>query len=215
MKALSAVLELIYPPRCPFCGRLLERGEDGLCARCQRSLPWTPEGGREVDFCETCLSPLRYQDGVVQAVHRYKFSHGRSHAALLGTLMAQCLADRWSEPLDAVTWVPLSKRHLRSRGYDQAELLARRVGELAGLPAVPLLEKVRSTDTQSSLSEDAARRANVSGAYRVKEGAEVSGLRLVLVDDVVTSGATLSECAAALRVAGAASVVGLTLARAR
>ena len=215
MKALSAVLELIYPPRCPFCGRLLERGEDGLCARCQRSLPWTPEQGREVDFCDACLSPLHYRDGAVQAVHRYKFSHGRSHAVLLGTLMAQCLADRWDEPLDAVTWVPLSRRHLRSRGYDQAELLARRVGELADLPAVPLLEKVRNTGAQSSLGEDAARRANVSGAYRVKAGTEVAGLRLALVDDGVTSGATLSECAAELRMAGAASVVGLTLARAR
>lgn len=215
MKLPSVLLALVYPPRCPFCSRLLERGEEGLCARCQRALPWTPEKGRDVDFCEVCLAPLWYRDGVISAVHRYKFGHGRGHAALLGSLMAQCLSDRWGETADAVVWVPLSAEHLRRRGYDQAELLARRVGALAGLPVLPALKKVRRTGTQSSLREDAARRANVSGAYRVRDGVAVSGLRLILVDDVVTSGATLSECAAVLRTAGAQSVVALTLARAR
>lgn len=215
MKLPSALIALVYPPRCPFCGRLLERGEEGLCAQCQRALPWTPEQSREVDFCEACLAPLWYREGVVRAVRRYKFGHGRGHEVLLGGLMAQCLGDRWDQEADGVVWVPLSADHLRRRGYDQAELLARQVGKAAGLPALPALEKVRATGTQSDLREDAARRANVSGAYRVREGVDVAGLRLILVDDVVTSGATLSECAAVLRMAGAQSVVGLTLARAR
>ena len=212
MKALSAVLELIYPPRCPFCGRLLERGEDGLCARCQRSLPWTPEKGREVDFCETCLSPLRYQDGVVQAVHRYKFGHGRSHAALLGTLMAQCLADRWGEPLDAVTWVPLSKRHLRSRGYDQAELLARAACRRWDTRPERLLRKAAHTPAQSGLKDAAARRANVLGVYEAVNSARIAGRRILLIDDVCTTGATLAECARVLRDAGAEDVVCAVLA---
>lgn len=215
MNAARALLALLYPPKCPFCGRVLEPREDGLCSRCRRTLPWTDGRPHSVDFCDGCLSPLWYRDGVRRAVHRYKFSHARAHAGLLGALMAQCLHDRWSGQVDAVVWVPLSKKHRRRRGYDQAELLARRVGELEGLPVLDALEKARDTATQSRLERDAQRRANVLGAYRVREGAELTGLRLVLVDDVVTSGATLSECASCLRMAGAESVAALTLARAK
>lgn len=215
MNRFQPLLSLLYPPKCPFCGRILERREEGLCTRCQRVLPWTGVEEHPVDFCDRCLSPLWYRDGVRRAVHRYKFDQGRTHAGLLGMLMFQCLHDRLGEPVDGVVWVPLSKKHRRRRGYDQAELLARRVGELAGVPVLDALEKVRETATQSGIEGDAGRRANVLGAYRVREGAELTGLRLVLVDDVVTSGATLSECASCLRMAGAAEVVALTFARAR
>ena len=127
--------------------------------------------------------------------------------------MAQCMTDQWTEPVDVIVWVPLSKKRLRRRGYDQAERLARRVGELTGLPVVRGLKKVRETEIQSLISGDAARRANVLGAYEAS-GGELKGKRILLVDDVCTSGATLSECAACLRMAGAESVVGLTFARA-
>lgn len=215
MKLIQQLLDLLYPPRCPFCGHVLERGEEGLCARCQRSLPWTEGHNPPVEFCEVSLSPLWYRDGTRWAVHRYKFNYGRMHSRLMGELMAQCLQDRWSEPVDAILWVPLSKKHRSKRGYDQAELLARRVGEITGIPVAEGLEKVRNTETQSHIGRDSARRANVLGAYRVKDGVELTGKRVVLVDDVVTSGATLSECASCLRMAGAESVVALTFARAR
>lgn len=215
MNLLNRFLDLLYPPKCPFCGRILERGEEGLCSRCQRSLPWTEGHNPPVDFCDVSLSPMHYRDGVRRAVHRYKFNYGRIHSRLMGELMAQCLQDRWAEPVDLILWVPLSKKHRRKRGYDQAELLARRVGELTGIPVAEGLEKVRNTGTQSRIGKDSARRANVLGAYRVKDGVELTGKRVVLVDDVVTSGATLSECASCLRMAGAESVAALTFARAR
>ncbi len=215
MKLFQVILNLIYPPKCPFCGRILEKGEEGLCSRCQRTLPWTTGQNNAVDFCDISLSPLRYQNGVREAVHRYKFNYGRMHSQLLGTLMTQCLHDRWSEPVDAIVWVPLSRKHRRKRGYDQAELLARRVGELTGIPVVGVLEKTRETATQSMIEKPSERRANVLGAYRVKEGVDLVGKRVVLVDDVVTSGATLSECASYLRMAGVESVVALTFACAR
>lgn len=215
MKLTGLLLDLIYPPKCPFCGRVLERYEDGLCMRCQTVLPWTEGQNEPVEFCEVCLSPLWYRDGTRRAVHCFKFLRGRNHERLLGTLMAQCLRDRWCEPVDVVVWVPLSKKKFRKRGYDQTELLARRVGEETGLPVVAALEKIRETATQSTIGRDSSRRANVLGAYAVKSGVELHGKRVVLVDDVVTSGATLSECAACLRMAGAESVIALTLARAR
>ncbi len=216
MRALERLLDLLYPPKCPFCGRLLERGEEGWCASCQEALPWTgPEDGKTVEFCEACLSPLWYRDGVRDGIRRYKFDGGRGHARLFGEWMAQCLQDRGTRPAGLITWAPLHPKRRRERGYDQSELLARRVGELTGLPVENTLEKVRATAVQSQTGEDEARRANVRGAYRVLPGVRVDGKRVVLVDDVVTSGATLAECAAALRQAGAASVVGLTFARAR
>lgn len=216
MRPLLFFLNLLYPPKCPFCGRVLERGEEGWCASCQEDLPWTEPGeGKAVEGCDACLSPLWYRDGARDGVHRYKFGGGRGHAALFGELMAQCLQNRWEGLVDLVTWAPLHPKRKKKRGYDQAELLARRVGKLSGLPVEPTLEKLRATAVQSQAGEDEARWANVQGAYRALPGLDLTGKRVVLVDDVATSGATLAQCAAALREAGAETVVGLTLARAR
>ena len=216
MNPIKALLDLIYPPKCPFCGCVLDRGGDGLCPRCQEELPWTKDGEvrENIEFCDLCLSPLWYRGRAVEGVHRYKFRGGQLHAKLFGRLMAQCLRDRWDGTADLVTWVPLSKKRLRERGYDQARLLAERAAEGLGLPVRATLEKTRDTTEQSSLTEEAQRRANVKGVYRALEGCGVEGRHVLLVDDVTTSGATLSECAACLRLAGAASVTALTLARA-
>ena len=209
------LLDLIYPPKCPFCGRVLERYEDGMCLRCQPILPWTEGQNEAVDFCEAAFSPLWYRDGVRDAVHRFKFLRGRTHGDLFGKLMAQCLRDRWNEPVDLVVWVPLSPKKKRKRGYDQVELLARRVGAELEIPVADALEKIRETATQSSVGRDASRRANVLGAYEVRKGVSLAGKRILLVDDVVTSGATLSECASCLLMEGAECVTALTFARAR
>ena len=218
MKPLQWLLDLLYPPKCPFCGRILERGEDGMCALCQRELPWTDGPGTPADCCDCCLAPLYYRDGkedrVRSGVHRYKFKGGASHARLFGTLAAQCLADRWDEPVDLITWVPLHPEKKRRRGYDQAELMARRVGEVSGIAVVPALEKIRATGTQSHLNDGAERRANVEGAYRALPELDLTGKRVVLVDDVFTTGSTMGQCAACLRGAGAERVVGLTFAQA-
>lgn len=214
MRPLRVLLDLLYPPKCPFCGRVLERGEDGVCALCPDGLPRHP-APKAVAGCTVCLSALWYQDGVREGVHRYKFDGGAGHARLFGMLMAQCLSERWEAGADLVTWVPLHPRRLAQRGYDQAELLAVRVGELRGIPSGRTLEKIRDTGAQSHLRDEGERFANAAGAYRALPGVDLAGKRVVLVDDVVTTGGTMAECAACLRRAGAETVVGLTLARAR
>jgi len=214
--ARDRLLELLFPRKCPFCQHILAEPEAPVCPDCQPHLPWLTGKGdeRRVDFTAGCLSPLAYRDSVPEAVRRYKFGGVRAYAHPFSLLMAQCAADHALEA-DCVTWVPLSAKRLRRRGYDQAELLSRGVGERLGLPAQPLLQKIRDTQAQSDLETDGARRANALGAYVVLPGAGVEGRRILLVDDVVTSGATLSECARMLRQAGAEQVWALTLAQAR
>lgn len=216
MNVVTALLDLFYPPKCPFCQRVLDRGEDGLCSRCQRELPWITGEAKErtVEFCDACFSPLWYRDKAVDGVQRYKFRDRELYAGLFGTLMAQCARDRLTGPADLVTWVPLSQKRLRARGYDQARLLAERMAEELGLPAVSTLEKWQDTPAQSRIDDHSTRKANVRGVYRPAEPCPVEGRHVLLVDDVTTSGATLSECAAILRGMGAASVTALTLARA-
>ena len=125
---LQVLLDLLYPPKCPFCGRVVDRGDPIPCPKCRDTLPWVEPGDvcAPPEGCNVCLSPLWYRDLAREAVRRYKFGGGQNHAAVLGTLMAQCLRERWDGPADFITWAPLSARRLRERGYDQAELLARR-----------------------------------------------------------------------------------------
>lgn len=216
MTGRDRLLDLLFPRKCPFCRGLLAEPESPVCPGCQPKLPWLTGRGRErrVDFTAGCLSPLAYRDGVPEAVRRYKFGGVRACCAPFALLMAQCAADHALE-VDCITWVPLSAKRLRRRGYDQSELLAQGVGERLSLPVQPILQKLRDTQAQSDLETEGARRANALGAYAVLPGAGVEGKRILLVDDVVTSGATLSECARMLCQAGAAQVWALTLAQAR
>lgn len=217
MTLWGKALDLLFPPRCPFCQEILEQPRDVLCPACQPKLPWLTgrAAERKVDFSAGCLSPLRYRESVRDAIHRYKFSGKRGYGQPFGILMAQCAQDHWSEVPELVTWVPLSAKRLRKRGYDQSEQLARKVGEVLNLPVQPTLVKVRHTDPQSHLEEESARRANALGAYSLYPDGDVAGKRLLLVDDVVTSGATLSECARVLLGGGAKEIYCLTLAQAK
>lgn len=214
---LGFVLDLLFPPKCVFCGKVLDTGEDGLCARCQRELPWLTDGEAELtgEFFSLCAAPLRYQDKVRDSVRRYKFKGRRGYHKLYGRLVAQCVHDHLAGRYDLITWVPLSPQRKKERGYDQAFLLASAAALELGEVAVEALRKERNTDPQSGLTEDAQRRANVLGAYTPVDPELVAGKRVLLIDDVVTTGSTLSECARMLRTMGAEDVVCAALARAR
>lgn len=218
MKAIDVLLDLLFPPKCPFCHQLLKEGEPFFCAACQKGLPWSagPQGQQDLEFLSGCVSPLFYREAVPDGVHRFKFGNRPGYANAFGLLMAQSVRDAWpGVTFDAVTWVPLSKRRKRKRGYDQAELLAKEVGSRLSLPIQNILVKKRHTPAQSMQTADSTRKANVLGAYEAVKTAGVAGKVLLLCDDVVTTGSTLSECARMLRTAGCAQVYAVTLARAR
>lgn len=213
MPFLNDLLDLLYPPKCPFCGKLLEKGEL-LCPKCRRDLPRLSgmAGERTVELTRGCVCVLEYDDRVRKAIHEFKF-HGKSaRSGAFGTLIAQCVREH-DLAADLVTWPPLSKRRLRERGYDQAQLLAEKVGRELGLPVARTMEK-KHRPAQSGLKGEAQRRANVLGAYTAINAEAFRGKRVLLIDDVTTTGATLSECAKTLRLAGAEGVVCATLAKA-
>lgn len=195
---------LFLPARCLCCGRAV-RPERLFCPGCVPALPKEPlsrefplPGGGSLAVA-ACFP---YEKGFRRTLHRLKFQEERALARPLGTLMAEA-ASSLGEELDGVTWVPMSPQKLRRRGYNQSELLAKAVAKELGLPAWNLLEQVRETDTQHNLTR-AQRADNVRGAYRAKSAA--LGKRLLLVDDIVTTGATLRACAQGLYGAGAQKV---------
>lgn len=208
----KGLLELFFPGRCVFCGR--PHRADSPCSDCQRELPWLVEAAAEsrMEFVDLCASALRYQEGARRSVLRLKFARRWGYVRTLGPITAQCARDHLAGRFDTVSWVPLSPRSLRRRGFDQAELLAGYVADAFGMEAVGLLKKKDRVKRQSSIRDEARRRANVLGAYSLLAGAQVRGKRILLVDDVVTTGATLSECARVLRTAGCEGVVAVTLA---
>ena len=216
MNVKERLLDLLFPPKCPYCRTVLEEVHAPLCPACQPRLPWLTgkQAERKVDFADGCYAPLAYRERVPEAHHRYKFGGVRAYSEPFAVLMEQCVREHVSEPADLVTWAPLSRKRLRERGFDQTELLARKLAARLDLPAAALLEKTRHTRPQSELNEESARRANALGAYGLLPGVDPTGKRILLVDDVVTSGATLSECARVLKAAGAEKVWCVTFARA-
>ena len=215
MRLLDWVLDLVYPPRCVFCHKFLERGEEPVCAHCRSHIPYTHKGGEQTgDFFSLCVSPLYYEDDVRESVLRYKFHETTGYAAVYGKLVAECITEHLEGRYDLISWVPLSPKRLKERGYDQAKLLARAVAKQLGTQAVSTLEKHKNVARQSSVGSPEKRRANISGAYRVPKPDVVAGQRVLLLDDIITSGSTLSECARTLRTAGAKEVLCATVARA-
>lgn len=212
---IHQLLDLFFPPKCPFCGKVLDHA--GICPACEKALPWTEEGAgvRELPGGVRCAAPLWYEGKVREGLLRFKFQGARAAAGPLGELVARCAAERFSGAFDVVTWVPVSRRRLRSRGYDQARLLAESACRLWEVRPEQLLQKITDNPAQSGLTEKAARRANVLGVYEAAEPERIQGCRILLVDDICTTGATLAECARTLRDAGAADVMCVCAALAR
>ena len=226
----EGIASLLYPRECVLCGRSLpERGV--LCPSCVASLPSLPSHGcrtcgelledHSLDLCLSCGTRERgfdavyalgpYEGGWDRLVHAFKFDREPAVGRWLGERLADVLAASGEYAgFEAVTYVPMTWHERRARTFNQAEILARTVSRRLGLPLCKLLIKTRRTRPQSRLSAP-MRRANVRDAFRARR---LGGGRILLVDDVCTTGATVEACAAALKRAGHDSVVVLTAARA-
>lgn len=208
MGILSSFLDILFPPRCVFCRRFLRSGEKLVCGECSDKLPYTADGGRQTgDFFTVCVAPLYYEGHVRDSLLRFKFKDATGYAKAYGRLLAGCIKAELSGGYDLISWVPLSSKRLKERGYDQSMLLAMAAALELDDVAVCTLEKVKDVEKQSQMGSAEKRRANISGAYRAADRELVAGKRILLIDDIVTTGSTLSECARTLREAGAAEVL--------
>lgn len=201
------MLSLLFPPKCALCRKLLSRQESDLCHDCRKNAPEFRRTKSNIPFIAQWTAVWYYKDDVRKSIHRFKFGNARRYAGVYARLLAVKLQQSLTQDYDILTWVPVSGLRKLKRGYDQSQLLAGALGQELGSPAVRTLKKVRHTPPQSGFRKAEQRRANVLNAYTVLCREQITGKRILLVDDVVTTGATASECARVLMTAGAKEVI--------
>ncbi len=195
-----SLLPRVMPPLCPRCGRPQSSGI--LCPGC---VSWQAE-------IDGIRSPFRFDGVMRQAIYQLKYRNLRALVTPLVQLLADYLAAN-PVPAEVLVPVPLHRKRLRERGYNQSGLLARELGKLAGLPVVgDCLIRWQHTFPQARTSSVEERQSNVANAFTCRDD-RLRGRQVALIDDVATSGATLDACAGVLKAAGASSVWGLVLAR--
>ena len=240
-QARDAVATIVFPAPCRICEHLLTRASripicdnclasftllpEKICVTCGRPLEAYPFREGETLMCPACIagkyefnrarSYAVYEGALVRAILLLKFEEMTPLGRWFGERLAE-VARRDSEPIaaDVVVPVPLHRDRQRERGYNQADLIGRPLARRLGLPCRSVLlvrTKPRPDKLHLSVEE---RWSSVRGAFAPKPGSRVDNLRVLLVDDVMTTGATLDACARALRQAGARTVIGLTVARA-
>jgi competence protein ComFC len=236
LELFRAISSLFYPPVCTMCWASIGRGEY-LCPECQAKAPRIT-----APFCERCSEPFsgaihssfecancshrrlyfeaavavyRSRGVVRHVVHQFKYGHQMHLRHPVGQWLCAALDDERlrCRRFDVIVPVPLHPARQRERGFNQAALLAALLGERISVLVKPMLQRTRYTTTQT-VFDRSERMENLRGAFRLRRKADVRGWRVLLVDDVLTTGATLSECARVLKKAGAASIYAATAARA-
>ena len=206
MSALNRIAALLFPPKCVLCNRIVDRNELDLCRECRSDSPECTGKPSKLPFVDSWLAVWHYEGTVRRSLLRYKF-HGKSHYALsYGRLLAMKLHKERDGDYDLITWVPISRWRKLHRGYDQVELLAQAVCTELGITPVQCLRKIRHNRAQSGIVGQAHRRANVLGVYDAVNKESFQGKRILLLDDIITTGATVGECARVLLTAGAEEV---------
>lgn len=212
-----SLLDVLYPRTCLSCAELLSAAESDLCAGCaraiERAVPERSGGGPVGDV--VALYVFEEESPVRALLHAVKYGAIPSLGTRLGRALGVLVSERGIRA-GLVVPVPLSRRKMRERGFNQAARVAHGVSEVTGIPlADGILRRVRHTSSQTALTAQ-ERRANVRGAFALARGArELDGMSCLLIDDVVTTGATVLECASVLRSAGASEVIVCAVAVAR
>ena len=193
------ILEALFPRKCVLCRKLLSKEELDLCRGCRTDAPGYHPHGKTIRFVSDHTAVWFYEDNVRASLLRYKFHRASHYASAYGRMVAMAVEKDLPEEIDWITYVPVSPKRKRQRGYDQVELLAEAVSAELGIPMVPMLKKVRDNPPQSGIQKEEQRRANVLGAYETVNDDRIRDSRILLLDDIITSGATVSECARMLQ----------------
>lgn len=206
MRLFHWIADLLFPPKCILCGEILAENETDLCHICRVEAPNFPSARKSIPFVAQLCVLWYYKDTVRESLLRYKFYNARHYAPAYGKLLAMKLSQELPD-FDVLTWVPVSARRRRKRGYDQVELLARAIGNELSIRPIKTLHKARHNRPQSEIKDHAQRKANVLGVYKAVSVHQFAGKRVLLLDDIVTSGHTVSEASRVLLTAGAKEVI--------
>lgn len=214
MNFFDAIVSSIFPVRCPFCGKPLPQGGD-FCKDCESALsrisdPVCPKCGRNYTYCkcggkiyafERCVQPFYYEGAVKKALLNFKFFGHEGGARVFASYAAETVKNAYSGiSFDFVTSVPLSKAEIKKRGFNQSELFGHALAKKLRLPYRETLLKPLNLPPQHTLSSP-ARWKNIDGAFSPVK--KICGARILLADDIITTGATLNECSKVLKNAGA------------
>ncbi len=221
----DALLNIIFTRRCKYCGMVIDLRRE-ICLTCENTLRRI-EGevclkcGYQKSDCSCCgekhlykyiCAPFYYEGAASRAVWQLKFRNHTQTARVLAEDMAQCFNRRYADyTFDLCTCVPSSNKSLKKRGFNQAALIANELSGIIGVEYDDVLIKIRDTEEQHGLPQ-IRRSGNLLGCFAVKEGKCIDGMRILLCDDVKTTGSTLNECAKTLLINGAAEVFCITAA---
>ena len=229
------ILQFFLPPQCPCCEKVLDESERGFCKDCLSQIRWieppfcsicgAPFPSRDIEDhpCSDCMSKKRYftiarviglYEGTLRKViHQWKYEGRSSLTPYFVKWMGEALYRYWPAPFfDLIIPVPLHKSRLRNRGFNQAMVLVKGLSDLTGLPyAKRILIKKKATIPQVDLSI-LEREKGLKGSFEINQNEKIKGKRILLIDDVYTTGATVNECSKVLMSSGAKSVDVLTLA---
>lgn len=233
MKFLRVISELFYPSglKCVICDdEIPKENRYGVCDKCKVSYntKFCARCGRAIanmaTYCDECQNhtqpfdlaraPLVYENEIVTLVHRLKYGG----AKYLAETMAQFMADVYYEQsieADVITFVPMHPKKQKSRGYNQAELLANELSKIIGLPVENMLERVKHTQNLARMGREERRKAIESAYSALVTKNEVKGKNILLVDDVFTTGATTGQCCEVLKKLKCGKITILTFATAR
>lgn len=203
MKMLQRLSGWLFPEKCVLCAKVLEKDETDLCHDCRVHAPECPVSNSKYPYLKQWLALWYYEDKARDSLLRFKFRGKRHYAQAYGRFLAMKLSREGWTDFDILTWIPISQKRRRKRGYDQVKLIAQAVAAELEVTALPCLKKIRDNPAQSGIVGQAERRANVLGVYAVIDPCALQGKRILLLDDIVTTGATAGECARVLLTAGA------------
>ena len=229
---LTPVLEILFPGRCPLCRRVLMGKEKYVCADCRGKVPFIKDPyclrcGRPIrdeseEYCPQCRKgiwhfdegrcALRYEGALRDALLDMKFRNHREYIPFFAAAMAKRNRDFLERrKFDMIVPVPLHPRKKAERGFDQCALIGRELSAQTGIPLrCDILKRVRYTNPQKTLNAR-ERSINLEGAFALNEGTLPPGARVLLIDDILTTGATLNECSRVLKKGGAGEVGFLAL----
>lgn len=225
IELLKGLFRSLFPQRCAYCGRViaintlacdecsavLPRIKGDICRLCGREKSECSCNGKK--YFDSLVAPFYYEGIVRRGVHQFKFRKRRYYAEAYGAETAKTVSERLSDKsFDFIAPVPLTKKSLRDRGYNQVELLAEVLSENLGIECrKDVLVKIYETDKQHTISY-LMRKGNLTGVFDVADSECVKGKRILICDDISTSGETFNECAKMLWLCGAQEVCCVCLA---